>query len=78
MARPSSLKVDLTERDRLLESEPDAFFLTDHYRDHPLVLINLFAVQRDTFYRLLVSAWRVVASKRAVAAYEALSRPTVA
>ena len=72
------LKVDLAERDRLLEGEPDTFFVTDHYRDHPLVLINLLAVQQDTFHRLLVGAWRIVASKRAVAAHEALSRPTVA
>lgn len=64
------LKVDLAERELLLESEPDTFFVNDHYRDHPLVLINLLAVQQDTFHRLLVGAWRIVASKRTVAAYE--------
>jgi hypothetical protein len=65
------LKVDLAERERLLESEPDTFFITDHYRDHPLVLVNLLAVQRETLHRLLVGAWRMVASKRAIAAYDA-------
>ena len=71
------LKVDLAERERLVESQPDTFFVTDHYRDHPLVLINLFAAERETLHRLLVGAWRIVASKRAVAAHEATGRPTV-
>lgn len=61
------LKVDLAERERLLANDPDVFFITDHYRDHPLVLINLLAIQHDTFHPLLVGAWRTVASKQAIA-----------
>lgn len=68
------LKVDLAERERLLESEPDTFFITDHYRDRPLVLINLLAVQRETLQRLMAGAWRMVASKRAIAEYDAQAR----
>lgn len=70
------LKVELAERERLIEGEPDIFFVTDHYRDHPLVLINLFAVPRETMSRLLTGAWRMVAPKRAVSAHDALGHPT--
>jgi hypothetical protein len=64
------LKIDPTRRDALLESEPDAFFLTDHYRPYPYVLVNLLAVNRSALQPLVEHAWRMVASKRLIAAYE--------
>jgi hypothetical protein len=64
------LKVDLSVRQSLLESAPDAFFLTDHYRLHPLVLVNLLAVRRSTLQPLIEQGWRIVASKRAISTYE--------
>lgn len=63
------LKVDLMTRDVLLDTSPDAFFLEDHYRGHPLVLVNLEAVAKDRLYELLASAWRMVAPKRLVREY---------
>ena len=63
------LRIDETERAHLLEDSPDAFFLTDHYRPHPYVLINLLAVDRLLLRRLVHQAWRLVASKRAIALY---------
>ena len=63
------LKVALTDRDGLLESAPDAFFLTDHYRPHPYVLVNLLAVEPRILRRLMEQAWRMTASKRVIAAY---------
>ena len=72
------LKVDPTERERLLVDAPDAFFLTDHYRDHPLVLVNLLAVERGCLTRLIEQAWRSLAGKRVVAGHDArlpLGRP---
>jgi hypothetical protein len=72
------LKADLSVRDALLESAPDAFFLTDHYRPYPFVLVNLLAVRRSTLQPLIEQAWRVVASKRAIATYEKSRRSTKA
>jgi hypothetical protein len=51
------LKIDPLERDALLESTPDAFFLTDHYRPHPYVLVNLLTVQASVLEPLIERAW---------------------
>lgn len=64
------LKVAFAERDSLLESAPDAFFLTDHYRPHPYVLVNLLSVESGTLRRLIERAWHMTASKRAISLYE--------
>ena len=65
------LKVAPAERERLLADAPDAFFLTAHYRDHPLVLVNLLAAERGCLARLIEQAWRALAAKRVVAADDA-------
>jgi hypothetical protein len=64
------LKIDLIKRNALLESAPDAFFLTDHYRPYPYVLVNLLAVNMSALRPLVEQAWRMVATKRVIAAYE--------
>ena len=64
------LKIDPLAREALLEREPDAFFLTDHYRHHPYVLVNLLAVKESVLKPLIEQAWRMIASKRAISAYE--------
>src|SRR5204863_4644792 len=35
------LGVPLDEREMLIESQPEIFYFTDHYRDYPTVLIHL-------------------------------------
>jgi hypothetical protein len=64
------LKIDPLAREALLERAPDAFFLTDHYRAYPYVLVNLLAVNESVLEPLIEQAWRMVASKRAISAYE--------
>jgi hypothetical protein len=64
------LKIDLAERASLLKNDPDAFFLEDHYRQYPFVLVNLPAVKRITLRRLIEQAWRMIASKRTISAYD--------
>ena len=68
------LKIDLAERARMLENAPDAFFLTDHYRAYPYVLVNLLAVEPAVLRRLIEHAWRMVASKRTISAYDTSPR----
>ena len=63
------LKTDPSRRDTLLETEPDAFFLTEHYRPYPYVLVNLLAVDASKLEPLIEQAWRMVASKRTILAY---------
>jgi hypothetical protein len=65
------LRTDHYERTHLLEESPEAFFLTDHYRDHPYVLVRLAHVHAERMRPLLSDAWRRVAPARLVAAYDA-------
>ena len=64
------LKVSFEERQRLLTDAPDVFFLTDHYRNSPLVLINLLAADWVHLPALIEGAWRMLAAKRVVAVYD--------
>jgi len=54
-----------------LRSAPDTFFITDHYRDYPWVLVRLAAIERADLATLIEDAWRRVASKRAIDAHDA-------
>ena len=61
----------LDERDLLIEADPATFFVTDHYRAYPYVLIRLAAAAPEQVETLFGRAWRGVASKRLIAEYEA-------
>ncbi len=65
------VKVDLDERDLLIEADPDSFYLTDHYRPHPYMLVRLAGVDPGTLRRLLVQSWRTLASKAMIKAFDA-------
>lgn len=63
------LKCDFVQREMLMQAAPDVFFLTAHYRDYPLVLIDLPRVSRKALPGLLEDAWRPLASKKQLAEY---------
>src|SRR5262245_59072724 len=48
-AEPGSLvvRVGLEERAWLLEDAPDAYYVTDYYRNYPIVLVRLARVDAD-------------------------------
>lgn len=60
----------IDERDMLLEADPRLFFITDHYRDYPYVLIRLDGLDPDRFKGLFGTIWRELALKRHVEAQE--------
>lgn len=68
------LRCGAFDREQLLESEPAVFFLTDHYRNYPWVLVRLAALAPARLPALLAEAWRQVAPKSLVTAYDARSR----
>jgi len=57
------LRTDLDERERLMSSDPEAFYVTDHYLAYPWVLVRLSNVRRDRLRALIDSAWRRSAPK---------------
>lgn len=61
------LATDAFERAHLMHQSPETFFITDHYREHPWVLVRLSAVSREQMRDLLEGAWRRVAPKKLVA-----------
>jgi hypothetical protein len=58
--------VDFDSRDSMLQLQPEVFYLTDHYRDYPAILVRLSAIRRPQLRELLADAWRRVAPKSLV------------
>jgi hypothetical protein len=56
-----AVKVDYSMREALMQAEPETFFITDHYRDFPAVLVRLASVDRKRLHEVLEHAWRFVA-----------------
>lgn len=70
------VRVTPTDRDLLLQFEPSIFFITDHYRDYPWVLVRLPRITRARLQEVLEEAWRVVAPKKLLAEYDGELPPT--
>jgi hypothetical protein len=56
-----AIRCDLLDRQILLLTQPDVFFLTDHYRDYPMVLIHLRKASKAVLTEAVERAWRLVA-----------------
>jgi hypothetical protein len=59
------------ERALLVETEPEIYYVTEHYRGWPIVLMRLSRSDPDTVAALLLREWKAIAPKRLLAAYEA-------
>ncbi len=66
-----AMRCDPGERDVLIEVAPETFFITDHYRGYPYVLVRLAAIDADQLMPLVERCWRGAAPKRLVAAFDA-------
>lgn len=64
-------KVSFEERDMLCEAEPETFFFTPHYRNHPMVLVRPERLDLDWARANLLRAWRAMAPKRVLKAFDA-------
>ena len=64
-AEPNTLavRIDRAQRAKLLEAEPDVYYVTDHYLDYPTVLVRLSRIERNSLRDLLGMAWRFVSSQ---------------
>jgi hypothetical protein len=65
------LRCNVYERKYLMESAPDVFYITDHYRDYPAVLVRISAVSPALLRERMEESWRIVAPKKLVAALDA-------
>lgn len=62
--------IEHDERAMLMETRPKIFYITDHYRDWPSVLVRLSKCSRATLEPLLLRRWKDLASKAAVKAFK--------
>src|ERR1700730_3870540 len=64
------LRADLLDREILMQSDPNVFFITDHYRDYPWILVRFSAVDARALPDLIERAWRLVAPKTLITKYD--------
>jgi hypothetical protein len=64
-AEPQSLvvRIDIPGRDELVDADPDTYYVPDHYKAYPSVLVRMTRVHRDAFRDLLHQAWRLAAAR---------------
>lgn len=58
------LRVDIDARDLLLQADPRVFFITDHYREHPAILIRLREIEPPRLRELLETSHRSLSMKK--------------
>ena len=57
------VRAEFESRDAMIEDAPGTYYLTDHYRRHPVVLVRLSAIDRDALRDLLSVSWRLTEAK---------------
>lgn len=65
-AEPDSLAVwiGVDQRAELIRADPGVYYLTEHYVDHPIVLVRISRIHRDSLRDLLGMAWHFVSEKK--------------
>jgi hypothetical protein len=63
-----ALRVGFDLRDLLMDADPETFFITDHYRGYPYVLVRLPRIARTRLRDVLDEAWKHSAPKTLLAA----------
>ncbi len=61
-----AIRCDFLDRQILLQTQPEVFFLTDHYVDYPMVLVRLEKISRGALVDVAECAWRVAAPEKLV------------
>jgi hypothetical protein len=63
------LVVYTDDRDKWMQADSEVFFITDHYRNYPFVLVHLDKIDPEELKRLLTESWLQRASKTLVKEY---------
>jgi hypothetical protein len=65
------VRIEEKERAMRMEADPGTYYITDHYKGYPWMLVRLSSVHRDDLLFLLEESWRQVAPKRLIAKWDA-------
>jgi hypothetical protein len=66
-----AVRVEREEKELILDSNPDVYFTSPHYRGYPAVQIRVDRIARGELQQRLEDAWLIQAPKRLAAAYVA-------
>lgn len=50
-------------RDEWMERDAEVFFFTEHYKNYPLLLVDLKVVKTNDLKELLINSWKIRTSK---------------
>jgi hypothetical protein len=64
------VKIDAEERAMRTRAEPETYFITEHYRNYPWMLVRLATVSIDDLRDLVEDAWRRSAPGRLAKAHD--------
>ncbi len=72
-AEPGTLvvRMPIDERQWLLDDAPETYYVTDYYRELPVVLARLARLDRDALHGLIATSWRLTAAKAGRRRYRA-------
>ena len=54
------ISVDFDEREEMMRTAPEKFYITDHYLNYPWILVRMSRVTPDELRDLLIGSWRRV------------------
>jgi len=63
----------IDERDHLLEMDPRTYFITDHYRDYPSVLVRIARIDKTILRKMLERRFRAIAPKKVLKEMDAVA-----
>ncbi|MGH9747826.1 MAG: MmcQ/YjbR family DNA-binding protein [Candidatus Acidiferrales bacterium] len=52
------VKMPFDQREELMAAEPGTYFITDHYRNYPWILVRLSKIHPDAIHELLQIGYR--------------------
>ena len=52
------VKMPFDRREEMMEADPETYFITDHYKEYPWILVSLARVSEDALADLLRSAYQ--------------------
>ena len=58
------LRMPFEKREELMAADPETYFITDHYREYPCVLVSMAKVHPDALSGLLKMAYQAALSEK--------------
>src|SRR5262245_23517749 len=58
------IKIDPDERRMRMAADPETHYITEHYRDYPMMLVRLATADLDDLRELLAESWRRSAPRK--------------